>query len=122
MPSELPDLAIVVRGGVLGDWSVLREDAIEARDTLGFYALSVFAKVRGPAQSVDAVVRELARRGNILNGKVRVTTAGRLRARGFALRQTGSNPLHYSVDLGGSDLAVVARFVNSFGPARRNPR
>lgn len=122
MSTELPDLAIVVRGGVMTDFLLVRRQVEDARDRFGAYVLSVWAKTRDPGQTVDHVVAELVERGGVKNHGVRVTTAGRLRSRGFDLRQTGAERTHYSVDLGGAELETVARFVGSFGPVRGNPR
>lgn len=122
MSTDLPDLAIVVRGGVMTDLLLVRDQVQRAHFRLGAYVLSAYAKAREPGQTVDDAVAELAELGQLRNGCLRVTTAGRLRARGFVLQRTGADPAHYSVDLGSADLPVVARFVESFDPIRRNPR
>ena len=66
---------------------------------------------------------DVARRGNIKNGKVRLSTVGRLRAEGFRLAKT--EPLdddHYNVDLGEAPtVSIVQRFVGAFDDPTDNP-
>lgn len=121
MSAELPDLAIVVRGGIAKDHGSMRVGAMKARERLGFYALSVYAKPRDPGQSVKDTVGQLVHHGGIENRRILVTTAGRLRARGFELVRTGPDPLHYSVVLDDTGPATFIRFEKSFDPPQENP-
>lgn len=119
---DLPDEAVVVRGGAGGTTApLLRAASLAAADGDG-YVLSTFAGVPAEGETRDDLVRRLCEEGGIVHTMVRTTTAGQLRAAGFALRQTDEPACHYDVDLG-NELTdeVVQRFTRMFDEPRRNP-
>lgn len=118
----LPDEAIVVRGGIIASTEALIEQAETAAADGEGYVLSTFAAVANEGESEEELLSRIVTDGRIPNGRVRTTTAARLRAAGFSLRQTGTPPCHYDVDLGEEiTLEVVARFEAAFEPPRSNP-
>jgi len=119
---DLPDDALVVRGGLLADLTVLREQAEDAHLGGEGFGLSVWADAVAPGESNRDTIARLARIGRILNPKLRVTTAGALREAGLTLMQVGKNPEHYNVMLGDelTDDAIEA-FRSAFGPPMEKP-
>lgn len=85
------ETVVVVRGGVL-DPALLAADARRAHAVYGVYAISVFA---ADGVSVD----ELAQEPPLVRFE-RLTwmTVGAIRRAGLALRPTGRNPRHHSID------------------------
>lgn len=91
---ELPDDAIVVRGGLMGTTS-LEANAYGSHAECGIWALSVWSY---PNMTLEAVAEE-ARRVDpdvLPQGKIRAATAGEIRARGYELVATNQRG-HYSL-------------------------
>lgn len=112
---NLPDDAVVVRGGTLRE-SDLLNSAEKAHLQLKRPGLSVFAAdVPGPLALVELL-------GNrMLHQVVCVTTLGTLRKLGFELEQT-FDPPHFTVWLDAEDLmASIGLFRSAFSdPIRRS--
>jgi hypothetical protein len=85
------DTVVVVRGGELVR-EILEQDALRAFDVYGTYAISVFA--------ADGVtVDELAQEPPLVRFEsLTLMTVGAIRAAGLALRPSGRNRLHHSID------------------------
>jgi len=112
---EAPDDAIVVvRGGEMNSDTV-RRTATDAFDEYGVYSVSVFV-------AIDASVEELCRERTELqrHGKIRLSTAGRLRSLGFALVPTLDRP-HYDVVLPDLTDATLDRLETGFDRPVLNP-
>lgn len=86
------DAIVVVRGGEMNHDTV-RRTATDAFDEFGIYTVSVFLVLDGSPDDLCRDLPELQR-----YGKVRLSTAGRLRSLGFALVPTLDHP-HYDVVL-----------------------
>ena len=117
---DLPDDAMVLRGGTCADIGLMVDQAVAAFETLGICALSVFCGLREEGETADDVVRLVAEEAPIKNTKLRVTTAGALREAGFEFVKSGS-ARHYSVNIGSFEEEAVRRFVDVFEEPRRNP-
>lgn len=112
---EPPDDAIVVvRGGEMKS-TFVRETARDSFEEFGFYSISVFLAVDVPVDELCASEPRLAR-----YGKVRVSTAGRLRRRGFVLLPTLDRP-HFDVLLPDLSDEALERLDESFDPPIVNP-
>jgi hypothetical protein len=112
---EAPDeTVVVVRGGEMNGDTV-RRTAADAFDEFGIYTVSVFL-------TLDATVDEICRERPELQryGKVRLTTAGRLRSLGFALVPTLDRP-HYDVVLPDLANATLDRLELGFDRPIANP-
>ena len=112
---EAPDdVVVVVRGGEMNGDTV-RRTATDAFDEFGIYTVSVFL-------ALDATVDELCQDRPELQryGKVRLTTAGRLRTLGFALVPTLDRP-HYDVVLPDLADATLDRLELGFDRPIPNP-
>lgn len=114
--AEVPpdDVVVVIRGGEMtGEF--IRRTASDAHEELGIYAVSVFL-------TLDAAVEELCALEPFLvrYGKVRLSTVGRLRARGFPLIPTLDRP-HYDIVLPDLDDPTLLRLDECFDPAVKNP-
>ncbi len=112
---EAPDdVVVVVRGGEMNGDTV-RRTATDAFDEFGIYTVSVFL-------ALDATVDELCQDRPELQryGKVRLTTAGRLRMLGFALVPTLDRP-HYDVVLPDIADATLDRLELGFDRPIPNP-
>ena len=112
---EAPDdTVVVVRGGEMNGDTV-RRTATDAFDEFGIYTVSVFL-------ALDATVDELCRDRPELQryGKVRLTTAGRCDALGFALVPTLDRP-HYDVVLPDLADATLDRLELGFDRPIPNP-
>lgn len=110
---RLPDDSLVIRGGLMR-----MDDLWAAAETClaekGFYGLSVWG-------APEATALDLVQAGNIRHGKIRRSTAGRLRTEGFPVEPTGP-PRHCTVYLGGllTD-NVLEKFEAAFDPPEPNP-
>jgi hypothetical protein len=97
---DLPDTALVVRGGEMNLTNLSASAEAEYAET-GEYALSFWASAD---LDVGGIVRAARHQGeltgdrNIPHGRVQVSTAGRIRAAGFDLVATPP-PGHYSLVL-----------------------
>jgi hypothetical protein len=81
----LPDGALVVRGGVMGSGSMLRNAETSFADPgCGLWSLSVWSY---PDMTADEIVREAKQvmPETLPQGKIRVSTVGKLRSAGFEL-------------------------------------
>lgn len=93
--SSLSDLTLLVRGGQRGlNADRLRKAAQNADAKLGLLAVSAFADFD---RDLEALCR--AKRALRVYGSLWVSTAGRLRAAGFAIEQTGRDHAHHSIVL-----------------------
>ncbi len=108
------DAVVVVRGGEMNGDTV-RRTATDAFDEFGIYAVSVFL-------ALDVSVEQLCRDRPELQryGKVRMSTAGRLRALGFAMIPTLDRP-HFDVVLPDLADATLDRLESGFDRPVLNP-
>jgi hypothetical protein len=114
--SEEPpdDTVVVVRGGEMNS-EFVRRSAGQSFDELGIHALSVFLALDDDVVGLCSSEPALAR-----YGKVRLSTAGRLRAAGFALLPTLARP-HYDVVLPDLTEATLDRLERAFDTPVSNP-
>ena len=82
---RVPDEAIVVRGGTLGDQQAAADSAEDAELHIGVYGLSVECFC---VASVDEALRATRRP----HPQVRLSTAGRIRDAGLEVIPTGGSP------------------------------
>ncbi len=115
------DDAVAVRGGLVINAEVLREQAEDSFAEHGKHTLSVWVAVKGEEETDEEVIARLATEAPIPNRQLRATTVGTLRALGFQVVKTGRNPRHYDVDIGSVEPEAIERFMNAFGNPRRNP-
>lgn len=103
--AELVDEAVVVvRGGPLIR-EIVQQDADRAQRVYGTYAISVFA---ADVVSLD----ELAQEPPLVRFELlTLMTVGAIHAAGLALRPTGRNPLHHSIEF--DDLDDVDRLIGA---------
>ncbi|MGH8973784.1 MAG: hypothetical protein ACRD0C_11345 [Acidimicrobiia bacterium] len=94
----------------------VRRTAGDAFDDFGLYLVSVEAVLEG---TVEETCRTSPRIGD-LYGKVRLSTAGRLRGAGFVLLATFDRP-HYDVALPELSDAAIERLDRCFDAAIPNP-
>jgi hypothetical protein len=116
---QLPDQAIVVRGGVMGSPS-LRSNAYGSYEELGLWALSVWSY---PDMEPEEVAEEARRVDEMAlpQGKLRFSTAGRIRSEGYELIATNQRG-HYSLVVPEEpDEAVWEDLRSIFDETRRNP-
>ena len=112
---DLPDHALVVRGGTLATQDVLN-NAEATHIQTGVWGISA-------RSDVDASLEDLTRaRRPLPHPQVSVTTAGDLRAAGFDVAMTAGPP-HCTVYLGDEtpDDATVTRLRKAFRAPVRNP-
>lgn len=109
------DTVVIIRAGVMATESV-RRTAGDAFDDFGLYLVSVEAVLEG---TVEETCRTSPRIGD-LYGKVRLSTAGRLRGAGFVLLATFDRP-HYDVALPELSDAAIERLDRCFDAAIPNP-
>jgi len=110
------DVVVVVRAGVNGlTDETIRRSAAAAHYELGFYGISVFLAIDLPVDELCASTDYLRR-----YSQIQESTAGRLRAAGFALLATEARP-HYDIVLASLDQAVLDRLRSCFDRARPNP-
>lgn len=119
MREQLPDDAVVVRGGE-AEIGRLLEAASLAWDRHGKYVLSVYALAPEDGEATEDVVGRIVEVSQLPNGKVRTTTAGALRAQGFALEQSPPDA-HYHVVLADQpDEDAIGRFEQTLDPPIKN--
>jgi hypothetical protein len=113
---DLPDAALVVRGGQMSVRRVQRK-ARAARPALdGVAGISVAA-----ATASDMTLVALIRAGGIPHDEIQKSTVGRLRAAGFRLFRTGRWP-HCTIDLGQEPIKDAAsRLIRAFDAPEANP-
>jgi hypothetical protein len=110
---DLPDDAIVVRGGLMQNIDEMVEDARDEMARVGYPGLSVRA-------GVGVTVEELVRAGQLPNNQIRVSTAGRVRKDGYSFSRI-SGPYHYNIVLPSLDPKTVAQLSDSFDEPQANP-
>lgn len=123
MPRFLPirgedppnDTVVVIRAGVMEAQSV-RRTATDSFDDFGAYLVSVEAVLEG---TVEETCRTSPRIGGRY-GKVRISTAGRLRAAGFVLLATFDRP-HFDIAVPDVSDTTLARLGGCFDPPIPNP-
>ena len=93
----------------------VRRTARNSRDEYGVYAVSVFLVIEGTVEEVCAGQPNLAR-----YGRVRLSTAGRVRSAGFRPIATLARP-HYDVVLPDVGDGTLARLEAAFDPPIPNP-
>ena len=109
------DDVICVRGGVVDPSKTLRRAKID-EPRLGHPGVSIACGA--PGSTLDEIVAA----AEIPHGKVRTTTAGRIREAGFPIHRAGRWP-HCTVDLSGAaDDAGAQRLADCFDEAIPNPR
>jgi hypothetical protein len=113
---ELPpdDAIVVVRGGEMNSVAIERT-ATRSFEEFGIWAVSVFLATNGTVGEVCRTVPDLER-----YGKVRLSTAGRLRSHGFVLIPTMHAP-HFDVVLPDIDPATLDRLDGAFDSPIPNP-
>ena len=109
------DTVVIIRAGVMASESV-RRTARDAFEDFGLYLVSVEAVLEG---TIETTCRTSPRIGD-LYGKIRLSTAGRLRGAGFVLLATFNRP-HYDVALPELTDAVIDRLDGCFDAAVPNP-
>jgi hypothetical protein len=114
---ELPpdDTVVVIRGGEMNS-EFVRASAQDAFDDFGVFSISV-------SLTLDKSVEELCSTDKRISryGKVRLSTAGRLRELGFALLPTLDRP-HYDVVLPDLDHETLDRLELGFDPPIPRPK
>lgn len=114
---DLPDDAIVVRGGLMDDLEHLRE---QAQDDQGY--LSIFVGTRQGTETFDAVVKRLCAAAPLPNRKIRISSVGRLRAVGCELEHVPPPPhCHFNVLLGTVTTERLEVFRAAFDVPMKNP-
>lgn len=116
---ELPDGAIVVRGGIMGS-SSLRSNAYGSHEELKLWAISVWSY---PNMEPEEVAEEARRVDEMAlpQGKLRFSTAGRICSEGYELIAT-NQPGHYSLVVPEEpDEAVWEDLRSIFDETCRNP-
>lgn len=94
-PADLPDDALLVRGGIMESASTLDKQAEANLREHGERSLSVFASAD---LDLEGIVREARSYGRYLpHGHMATTTAGKLRGLGLELRSSPPPPGHYSL-------------------------
>jgi hypothetical protein len=117
---QLPDEALVVRGGQL-DRERLRARAARDRRPDGVYVLSVWCGVKDAEDEDEVVLRRLVQEAPIPHGQLNVTTAERLRTAGFEVSPSPPPACHYDLELGTVvDSATIDRVVQAFDTVRSN--
>jgi hypothetical protein len=111
------DALMVVRGGrnSLDDVHLDRAVA-DCWERFGFFAISVFGVPGGDLAVLSKRVAQIRRRAEI-----RVARCGDLRAAGFGVAATFTNPVHFSVVLPDATRPTFARLRASFSERRSNP-
>ena len=110
------DTVMVIRAGVMA-LDTLRRTAADSFDDFGAYLVSVEAVVGG--LSLTEACRTSPRIG-ARYGKVRLSTAGRLRSAGLALLATFTSP-HFDVVLPDVSDATLRRLATCFDEPIDNP-
>ena len=108
------DTVVVIRGGEMENVFV-RRSAERNHEEFGFFGISVFAAEDRTVEDLCAHLPQLAR-----YRRVRLSTAGRLRACGFALVATMARP-HVDVVLPDASDATLERLDGCFDPPIDNP-
>jgi hypothetical protein len=113
---ELPpdDTVVVVRGGEMNS-EFVRASAQDAFDDFGVFSISVSLTLDTSVEELCSTDRRISR-----YGKVRLSTAGRLRELGFALLPTLDRP-HYDVVLPDLDDETLDRLELGFDPPIPRP-
>lgn len=113
---ELPpdDTVAVVRGGQMAS-EFVRRTASDAFEEIGIFAVSVFLALDVPVDELCQAEPMLARYGS-----VRLSTAGRVRAAGFALLPTLARP-HYDIVLPDLLDGTLGRLDQAFDPPIPRP-
>jgi hypothetical protein len=117
MAGELPDEAVVVRGGFMGIKSLIRSAYRHFDDprTPDEFAWSFWS---GPGKTAD----EIARDATFENDHIRESTVGRMRAAGFYPEQDSTRSDHVKVTLPGPPTSDdCERLRSCFGEARPRP-
>lgn len=110
------DVVVVVRAGANGlSDETLRRTAILSHDEHGFYGVSVFLALDLPVDELCASTDYLRR-----YSQIQESTAGRLRAAGFALLATEARP-HYDIVLASLDDRALEQLRSCFDPPQPNP-
>jgi hypothetical protein len=110
---DLPDDAIVVRGGLMQNIDEMVEDARDEMARVGYPGLSVRA-------GTGVTVEELVRAGQVPNNQIVESTAGRLREDGYSFVKIPGE-YHYNIVLPSLDPKTVAQLADSFDGPQPNP-
>lgn len=112
---DLPDEAIVVRGGHKNAAQILRR-ATKDRGRLGTYGISAFA-----GWTPETTLAEVVGASGLVFDVVQTSTVGRLRAAGFEIARSFRWP-HCTIDLGDDPTEdTAARLVGLFNSPVANP-
>jgi hypothetical protein len=113
---DLPDDALIVRGGTMVAKRVLRKARLAKPHLNGVAGISVAA-----ASTREMTLRELIGAGEIPHHRVQRSTCGRIRAAGFRPFRTGKWP-HCTIDLGPDPTNDAAdRLIAAFDAPEANP-
>jgi hypothetical protein len=110
------DTVVVIRGGENGlTAETVRRTATAAHREFGFYGVSVFL-------ALDLGVTELCASTDFLRrySQIQESSAGHVRAAGFALLATEARP-HFDIVLPDLDDQTLDRLRSCFGDPRPNP-
>lgn len=110
------DVVVVVRAGANGlSDETVRRTASASHNEHGFYGVSVFL-------ALDVGVDDLCASTDFLRrySQIQESTAGRLRAAGFALLATEARP-HFDIVLASLEDPVLELLRSCFDPPRPNP-
>jgi len=108
------DAVVVVRGGEMAS-EYVRRTARDAFEETGVHSVSVYLALDSPIEDLCTGEPFLAR-----YGKVRLSTAGRLRRAGFVLLATLARP-HYDVVLADIGDETLLRLDGCFDAPVENP-
>jgi hypothetical protein len=110
---DLPDDAIVVRGGLMQNIDEMVEDARDEMARVGHPGLSVRA-------GVGVTLVELVRAGQVPHNQIVVSTAGRVRKDGYSFVKIPGE-YHYNIVLPSLEPTTVAQLADSFDGPQPNP-
>lgn len=124
--ASLPDVAIVVRGGVQRDAAVLFEQVLDNQDMLGIPVLSVYALTPGEGESGDETILRICETTPVKHGQIQTTTVGALRELGLEVRRDTSGGQAYThchvIFRDSVEQSDVQRFVNSLSGPTLKPK
>jgi hypothetical protein len=124
VPDDLPEDALVVRGGTTRDPADVLEKVQDAIGDGDGPVLSVYVDVQRPGESVEDCVRRICTEADIPHGKIQVSRMGRLGAKFKIVRDVdpGQASCHHHVDFESDvNLGAAQEFIDSFDEPIPNP-